>query len=106
VMLCSSWFESLSMVALETMSMERPIVSTNVGGPAETVIDGTTGYLVPPRNSQALAERAIMLLKDPVLSQRIGKAARTHVIEHFSAHRYADRIGAVLDDLHQPAETK
>lgn len=106
VMICSSWFESLSMVALETMSMERPIVSTNVGGPAETVIDGYTGYLVPPRNSQALAERAIMLLKDPAMRLTIGKAARKHVIENFSAHRYADRISAVIDELHEKVNEK
>ncbi len=99
VMMCSSWFESLSMVALESMAMERPIVSTSVGGPAETVIDGKTGYLVPPRDSSVLAARAVTLLKNPALRQQMGQAGRAHVLEYFSAQRYADGIGQVVDQL-------
>jgi glycosyltransferase involved in cell wall biosynthesis len=99
VMVCSSWFESLSMVALESMSMERPIVSTSVGGPTETLIDGVTGYLVPPRDSSAIANRVVKLLKDPVLRQQMGKAGRAHVTEHFSAASYAAKISAMIDQL-------
>jgi glycosyltransferase involved in cell wall biosynthesis len=99
VMVCSSWFESLSMVALESMAMQRPIVSTRVGGPAETVLDGVTGFLVPPRDSQAIAERVIALLHDPSLRQQMGNAGRAHVQEHFSVQRYADAISAIIDRL-------
>jgi glycosyltransferase involved in cell wall biosynthesis len=99
VMVCSSWFESLSMVALESMAMQRPIVSTRVGGPAETVLDGVTGFLVPPRDSQAIAERVIALLTDPALRRQMGDAGRAHILEHFSAQRYADAISAVIDQL-------
>lgn len=97
VMVCSSWFESLSMVALESMAMERAIVSTNVGGPAETILDGVTGYLVPPRDSAAVAWRVVTLLRDPALRQKMGEAGRQHVIEHFSAARYATAISAIID---------
>ncbi len=99
VMVCSSWFESLSMVALESMAMQRPIVSTRVGGPAETVLDGETGFLVPPRDSRAIAERVIALLTDPALRRQMGNAGRAHILEHFSAQRYADGISAVIDQL-------
>lgn len=100
VMVCSSWFESLSMVALESMAMQRPIVSTRVGGPSETVIDGVTGILVPPRDSEALADGVIELLNDKEWRERVGKAGRAHVSAHFSAQRYAaamsDMIQAVI----------
>ncbi|MEP7286792.1 MAG: glycosyltransferase family 4 protein [Chloroflexota bacterium] len=99
VMVCSSWFESLSMVALESMAMQRPIVSTSVGGPAETVIDGMTGYLVTPRDSQAIAKRVVELLKNPALRHQMGEAGRTHVIQNFSAQKYAASIGEIVDAL-------
>jgi glycosyltransferase involved in cell wall biosynthesis len=99
VMVCSSWFESLSMVALESMAMEKPIVSTKVGGPAETIVDGVTGYLVEPRNSKAIAERVIELLRDPALRRRMGKAGRLHVSQNFSAHHYAEEISAVIESM-------
>jgi glycosyltransferase involved in cell wall biosynthesis len=99
VMVCSSWFESLSMVALESMSMAKPIVSTRVGGPSETIIDGVTGYLVTPRDSQALAARALKLLNDPALRAQMGHAGREHIEEYFSAARYASAISTVVDRL-------
>lgn len=97
LMLCSSWFESLSMVALESMAMGRPIVSTRVGGPSETIRDGETGYLVPPRQPAALAERAIALLRDPERRAAMGARAAAHVRQHFSAARYAAAISALID---------
>jgi D-inositol-3-phosphate glycosyltransferase len=97
VMVCSSWFESLSMVALESMAMARPMVSTRVGGPAETIRDGETGYLVPPRDSAALAERVIALLNDPERRKAMGARGAAHVREHFSAARYAAAISALIE---------
>jgi glycosyltransferase involved in cell wall biosynthesis len=99
VMVCSSWFESLSMVALESMAMATPIVSTRVGGPAETMIDGETGYLVPPRDAAAIAERVIALLRDAGLRARMGAAGRSRVEAHFSAARYAEAMSAVIDQV-------
>jgi glycosyltransferase involved in cell wall biosynthesis len=102
VMVCSSWFESLSMVALESMAMGRPIVSTRVGGPSETIIDGVTGFLVPPRDSRAIAERVLLLLSNPTLREKLGVQGREHVVEHFSAARYAAAISEIVTSLVQP----
>jgi glycosyltransferase involved in cell wall biosynthesis len=84
------------MVALESMAMAKPIVSTRVGGPSETVADGETGFLVPPKDPAALAEKIIALLRDPALRERMGSAGRARVLEHFTAARYAERIGALI----------
>ncbi|MCC7209993.1 MAG: glycosyltransferase family 4 protein [Anaerolineae bacterium] len=103
VMVCSSWFESLSMVALESMAMARPIVSTSVGGPAETVLDGVTGFLVPPRDARALAGRIVQLVRDPALRAKMGAAGRARALEHFSARRYAQTIEDVIEQaIHSP----
>ncbi len=99
VIVCSSWFESLGMVALECMAMGRPIVSTNVGGPAETIVDGVTGFLVPPRNSKAIAERVVPLLQNPALRRQMGIDGRAHVQQHFTVRRFADRISEIVDQL-------
>jgi glycosyltransferase involved in cell wall biosynthesis len=99
VIVCSSLFESLGMVALESMAMQRPIVNTNVGGPSETILDGVTGYLVPPRDSRAIARRVVSLLRDPALRQSMGKAGREHVIQHYTSARYAASFSTILERL-------
>jgi glycosyltransferase involved in cell wall biosynthesis len=87
------------MVHLESMAMARPVVSMNNGGPAETILDGVTGYLVPPEDPDALAERVLTLLRDPALRARMGQAGRAHVLEHFTASAYAARIADLIDTL-------
>jgi glycosyltransferase involved in cell wall biosynthesis len=95
----SSRFESLGMVHLESMAMCCPVVSMNNGGPAETIIDGETGYLVPPENPDALADRVIALLRDPALRERLGRTGRDHVLAHFTARDYARQISQLVDSL-------
>jgi glycosyltransferase involved in cell wall biosynthesis len=99
VVVCPSRFESLGMVHLESMAMARPVVSMNNGGPAETVIDGETGCLVPPEDPDALADRVLTLLRDPALRARMGQAGRAHVLANFTAAAYAGRISRLIDTL-------
>ncbi len=99
VMVCPSRFESLGMVHLESMAMGCPIVSMNNGGPAETVYDGVTGYLVPPDDPAALAERVLTLLRDSNQRARMGQAGRDHVLVHFTAARYAAQFAELVDNL-------
>lgn len=99
VMVCSSNFESLSFVAMESMALERPIVSTRVGGPSETILDGVTGYLVPPRDAEAIADRVVALLRNPALRRKMGVAGRDHVLRNLSIERYAAAISAIFEDM-------
>lgn len=85
VVVCASDFESYGKANLEAMACGTPVVSTNRGGPSETVREDETGYLVPPRNPQALAEGVIDLLTHPEKRMQMGRAARAHVVAHFSA---------------------
>jgi glycosyltransferase involved in cell wall biosynthesis len=99
VIVCPSRFESLGMVHLESMAMARPVVSTNIGGPAETVVDGETGYLVPPENPDALADRVMALLGDAALRERMGAAERKRVLEHYTAAGYAAQFSQMVESL-------
>ena len=99
VMVCPSRFESLGMVHLESMAMGCPVVSMNNGGPAETVVDGATGFLVPPEDPSALADRVLTLLRDHALRERMGQAGRAHVLAHFTAAGYAEQFSQLVQSL-------
>ncbi|MHB8628203.1 MAG: glycosyltransferase family 4 protein [Aggregatilineales bacterium] len=97
VIVCSSRFESLGMAVIEAMAMGRPVVSTRVGGPSETVLDGETGYLVDSGDAEAFARRVMTLLADPDLRAQIGTAARRHVESTLTVRRYADQFVALIE---------
>src|SRR5690606_32608839 len=84
VVVCASHFEGYGVVNIEAMACGKPVVSTNRGGPAETVADGETGYLVPPGDAVALASRVIDLLHDTDLRAQMGAAGRQRVLAQFS----------------------
>lgn len=99
ILVSASDFESYGMVHVEAMASGVPVVSTNRGGPRETIIDGETGFLVPPRDPEALAGAVRQLLADPALRQRMGRAGRAHVVNHLDIKHYAARYDAVMTDL-------
>lgn len=99
VMVCPSRFESLGMVHLESMAMARPVVSMDNGGPAETVADGETGFLVPPNDPGALADRVLRLLRDPARRAQMGQAGRARVLAHFTAAGYAGQVSQLVESL-------
>lgn len=99
VVVCSSYFESYGMVNVEAMASGKPVVSTNRGGPAETIAHGETGFLVPPGNPAGLALHVIDLLRDADLRARMGAAGRVRAERLFSAQKTANRFMEVVDTL-------
>lgn len=99
LLVCASEFESYGKVNIEAMSTGTAIVSTNQGGPAETIVDGETGYLVPANDSQALATKVIQLLNNPNERQRLGKNGREHVLNRFSAQSAAEQYMSIFRAL-------
>jgi L-malate glycosyltransferase len=87
IFVMSSITEGLGTSLLDAMAAAKPIVATSTGGIPEVVVDDETGYLVAPRDHQAMATAIVRLLKDPGLRQRMGEAGLKRAREYFSAER-------------------
>ena len=91
------WYEPFGMVPLEAMACGVPVVASAVGGHLDTVVDGRTGALVPPRDAGALAQRLRELLADPARLAAIGSAAAAR-----ARSRYGwDRIAGDTEQLYR-----
>ena len=84
--------EPFGRVLIEAMAASLPVVATNMGGPAEIVIDRETGLLVPPGDVEALAEALQRLLADAALRQRLGQAARQRVAAQFDVRMQVEKL--------------
>ena len=80
----TSHIEANPVSILEAMSTGRPVVAADVGSIHEAVADGETGFLVPAGDPEQFCRRVLQLLHAPVLGQRMGAAARTAVVAHWS----------------------
>jgi L-malate glycosyltransferase len=80
----TSQSEGFSNAILEYMASSRPSVVTDVGGAREAIIDGESGFIVPPGNADELAQRLAYLLNNADQARSIGRAARKRAEEHFS----------------------
>jgi glycosyltransferase involved in cell wall biosynthesis len=90
VTLPSSYGEGVPTTLLEAAACARPIVASDIPGCREVVVHGENGLLVPPGNSDALAEALAILVHDADLRRKMGNAGRQRVVERFSN----DRINA------------
>lgn len=91
------------MVVLEAMGLGVPIVATRTRGPEEAIAHVRTGLLVPPGDVDALAEAMSSLATNDVARRRLGAAARSTVMERFTADRMAARFGELYDTLVAPS---
>ncbi len=80
----TSHIEANPVSILEAMSVGRPIVATNVGSIHEAVIEGKTGFLVPPGDTDQFVERVLHLLREPLVCGSMGAAARDAVVGQWS----------------------
>jgi glycosyltransferase involved in cell wall biosynthesis len=80
--------EGMSRVVLEAMHFELPVVATRWRGMPSMVADGKSGFLVPIKDSQALAEKIALLLTNPKLRHRMGKLGREIYLERFTAEKF------------------
>jgi glycosyltransferase involved in cell wall biosynthesis len=85
-----SYSESLPNAVVEAMWMETPVIATRITGLPEAVVDGETGFLIPTGDPQAIYEKMKVLLSDPGLRRRMGKAGRRFAEERFSPSALGD----------------
>lgn len=99
VFVLSSWWEGLGRALTEAMAAGLPVVATNVNGVPELVIEGQTGFLVPPQRPQALADRIIYLLRNPDVAKQLGQNAYRKVVPAFDANFMVQRISSLYQEL-------
>ncbi len=78
-----SWHETFSIALAQGMAAGNALVGTNCGGPSDFVIEGVTGYLVPPGDEEAFADRCCYLLCNPEVVNEVGSRAKLEAHERF-----------------------
>ena len=95
----SFYREGIPRVLLEAASMGLPIVTTDSPGCREAVEDGVNGFLVPPRDPDALARAILRLIEEPELRRRFGQASRQRAVERFDLAKIAEQTRSIYQDL-------
>lgn len=95
----SSHSESFPYSLLEGARCKKATVATNVGGISEMIIDGVTGYLVPPNNPEALAEKVEKLVNDEWIREKIGNAFYEDAKARFSVEQMAQTHKAIYQKI-------
>jgi D-inositol-3-phosphate glycosyltransferase len=98
VVVMPSHYESFGMVAVEATACGTPVIASNVGGLTYTIKDGVNGFLVPPKEPTALAERMEAILTNPALRDHMGNAGVQRA-NRFSWIAVADQILQLVGEV-------
>lgn len=90
--------ESFGLAIVQAMSVGLPVVATSTGGIPEVVIDGKTGYLVPPKDVKALAKAIIEILSNREQAKKFGKTGAEIAKEKFSLKKMMDELEKVYEE--------
>ena len=93
----SSLGEGISNTILEAMASALPVVATDVGGNADLVTQGETGFMTPPADAQGMAQQLVALANNPRQAQRMGQAGRQRVLDNFSMQAMVSAYQGVYD---------
>jgi glycosyltransferase involved in cell wall biosynthesis len=91
--------EGFGLSALEAMAAAKPVLVTAVGSLPEVVIDGTTGVVVPPSSTSALADALVALARDRAHAAALGKAGRARAEEQYGIGRMIDDTISVYEEV-------
>jgi glycosyltransferase involved in cell wall biosynthesis len=87
------------LVNLEAMQFSLPIVTTFEGGIPDVVDNEVTGFLVPQKNIDILAEKLEILIQNPDLRQQMGEAGRKRYEEKFTLDKFERRMVEILGEV-------
>ena len=99
VIVPSLWPEAFGLTCVEALARAVPVVASAIGGMLDTVRDGVDGFLVPPGDVSAMADRVRRLVSDPALARRMGLAGRARMADEFSAETFYRRTMAVYEEV-------
>ena len=96
VFVLPSYREGMPRCNQEAMAMGRPVITTDVAGCRDTVIDQETGFLVPVRDPVELAAAMLRFVENPGLIRKMGRAARTLAETRFDVHQINEVMCATM----------
>ncbi|MBE7549557.1 MAG: glycosyltransferase [Anaerolineales bacterium] len=99
VFVSTPWYEPFGITPVEAMACGTPVIGANVGGIKYSVSDGQTGYLIPPNDPAALAERLAHLYQQPDLLDRLGQQAIERANEFFTWQKVAEAMASVYEEI-------
>ncbi len=103
----SSIMEGMPNVVMEAMAMRKPVVATNVNGVCELMVNGKTGFIVPPKEPLALATAIAKIIDNPKMIAEFGKAGYDRVKREFTIPAMASNLEEYLQQkLHEKTEPK
>lgn len=93
------WYEPFGITPLEAMACGTPVIGSRVGGIKYTVVDGVTGFLVPPQDPAALSGALTRLSRHPELGQTLGRNGLQRVRSRFTWRHVAEKLEAALAQI-------
>ena len=99
ILVMSSYTESFPNAILEAMAMGVPVIATHVGGIPEIVDEGQTGFLVPPKDPQAISDRILDLCQNSSQRLRMGRAAHKRVEDEFTVQEVTGKLESIYAKL-------
>jgi glycosyltransferase involved in cell wall biosynthesis len=103
VFISTPWYEPFGITPLEAMACGTPVIGSNVGGIKYSVLDGKTGFLVPPNNPAELASKVEELMSNPALHLQMKKASIQRVKENFTWQKVATLVAELYKQIQVPA---
>ncbi len=95
----SRWAEPFGIVAAEAMMRGTAVIASSSGGLGEIVLDGKTGFSVPPGEVEPLANRLVELLSNRDLAEKMGQEGRLRAQMHFSETAFVERFMEIYQNL-------
>jgi glycosyltransferase involved in cell wall biosynthesis len=106
VFVTTPWYEPFGITPVEAMACARPVVGSEVGGIKSTVVDGSTGFLVPSRDPKAVADRLATLQRNPLLARSMGDAGLRRAYRHYTWRSVAQQVAAVYAAVLAEAQSR
>jgi glycosyltransferase involved in cell wall biosynthesis len=103
VFVTTPWYEPFGITPVEAMACARPVVGADTGGIRYSVRDGHTGWLVPSKDPDALAQRLALLARDDLLCRRMGEAGLRRARDRFTWQRVSRELLNVFEEIMAPA---
>ena len=99
IFITTPWYEPFGITPLEAMACGTPVIGSNVGGIKFSVVDGQTGFLVPPADPAALAQKTAELLNDTPLMLQMRLNSLNRVTELFTWNNVCDELAELYDHI-------